>query len=175
MTMLNKLKWKITIMLLFDQESKPMLLDNICTPTSVENFWVLDMGMMDFTLTELNTLEESFSPAFELEIQNFKFWVPTRWNILVYDRDTSQVDIVEIAETAGRDFTAFVYGPKKAKPEPATIKVVNYTPNAPHVYPTMTRAQMLCHPISADEFVVISGTDGYNKYLKNIVVGDLIV
>lgn len=162
-------------MIVFDQNSKAVVLENICTPTAVEHFWALDMSMMDFTLSALTTLEEAFCPAVEVEIQDFRFWVPARWNVLVYDRDTSQVDIVEFSETAGNYFTAFVYGPKKVKPTPEIIKVTNYVPNMPHVYPTMNRNQMLCHPVSPDEFVVISGTDGYNKYLKNIIVGDLIV
>lgn len=161
-------------MLVFDGQSRPMILDSIYTPTSVEFVWVLDLNLMDFTMTELTILEETISPSIEIQVGGFSFVLPASWNILVYDRDTSQVDVVSIAETAGREFTAFTYGPKAAKPVPRVITATNYLPAHVNVGPSLNKHQMLCHPIGPDEWVVVSGSDGYNKYLKNCVVGDLI-
>ena len=161
-------------MLVFDGNSKPMMLDSIHTPTSVDHFWILDLAMLDFTMIPLMILEETVSPAMEIQIDGFRFIVPASWNIVVYDRDTSQLDVVEIAETAGREFTAFVYGPNKAKPTPKIITATNYLPGYANVGPALNKHQMLCHPISPDEWVVVSNSDGYNKYLKNLVVGDIV-
>ena len=161
-------------MLVFDGDSKPMLLDSIHTPTSVDHIWVLDLSLLDFTLIPLQILEEVVSPAIEIQVNGFNFIVPANWNIVVYDRDTSQLDVIEISETAGREFTAFVYGPNKAKPLPVIVTAVNYYPGYANVSPALNKHQMLCHPISPDEWVVISNSDGYNKYLKNAEVGDIV-
>lgn len=161
-------------MLVFDGQSRPMIIDSIHTPTAVEHAWVLDLNLMDFTLTEVTILEETVAPSMEIEVGGFRFVLPVSWNILVYDRDTSQVDVIKIAETAGREFTAFVYGPTSAKPIPRIITATNYFSGMVNVAPALNKHQMLCHPIGPNEWVVVSGSDGYNKYLKNCVVGDLI-
>lgn len=161
-------------MLVFDGDSKPTILDSIHTPTAVDHIWVLDLAMMDFTMTELVVLEEVVCPTMEVEIGGFRFLLPAFWNIVVYDRDTSQLDVVKVSEAAGRDFTAFVYGPNKAKPTPKPISVTNYLAGYPNVTPSLNKHQMLCHPIGPDEWVVISGSDRYNKYLKDTVVGDIV-
>lgn len=160
-------------MLVFDGNSTPMILDSIYTPTSVDHVWVLDLAMLDFTLVPLVIIEEIVSPSMEIQVNGFQFIVPANWNIVVYDRDTSQVDVVEISDTAGREFTALVYGPKKAKAEPMIITATNYFPGHANISPYLNKHQMLCHPIGPDEWVVVSGSDGYNKYLKNTVVGDI--
>lgn len=161
-------------MLVFDGNSHPMLLDSIHTPTSVDHIWILDLAILDFKMIPLQILEETISPSMEIEVDGFKFVVPTNWNIVVYDRETSQLDVVEISETAGREFTAFVYGPHSARPEPKIITATNYFPGYVNVGPALNKHQMLCHPISPDQWVVVSGSDGYNKYLKNTVVGDIV-
>jgi hypothetical protein len=161
-------------MLVFDGNSKPVIFDSIHAPTDVDYFWVLDLALMDFTLTPLATLEETISPTMVVEVGGFQFELPTNWNIVVYHRDTSQIDVVSIGETAGHQFTAFTYGPSKAKPTPSLITVVNYFPGKSCVGPLLNKHQMLCHPISADEWVMVSPNDSYNKYLKNCVVGDII-
>jgi hypothetical protein len=161
-------------MLIFDTENKPILLDSVHTPTIMDHMWVLDLNLLDYTLAPLLVFEEIVCSTLVVRIKGFEFPLPAKWNILVYDKDTSQLDVVELEETAGREFTALVYGPKKGSFSPATITVMNYYPEWRNVAPSLHKHQMLCHPIGPDEWVNVSPSDGYNKYLKDRIVGDLI-
>jgi hypothetical protein len=136
--------------------------------------WVLDLAMMDFTLAPLLMLEEVVCPSIQIQVNGFEFILPANWNILVYDTETSQIDVVELSETAGREFTAFVFGPKKSTAIPAQIIATNYFVEHKNVGPSLNKHQMLCHPIGPDIWVNVSPGDAYNKYLKNNIVGDLI-
>lgn len=161
-------------MMIFDDHSRPIIIDSIHGPTMSEYMWVLDLAMMDFALAPIDILQEIVCPSIEVLIKGFQFILPAGWNILVYDRENAQLDVIELAETAGREFTAFTYGPSKASPSPAIITVTNYHNEFKNVGPALNKHQMLCHPIGPDEWVVISPSDPYNKYLKDIIVGDLI-
>ena len=161
-------------MLIYDGNSQPIILDSIHGPTVTEHMWVLDLNMLDFTLAPLTMLEEVTCPSIQLLVKGFEFILPANWNVLVYDRETAQLDVVELAETAGREFTALTYGPKKSAPSPAIVTVTNYFVERRNVGPSLNKHQMLCHPIGPDEWISVAPSDCYNKYLKDIIVGDLI-
>ena len=161
-------------MLILDGDNSPIILDSIHGPTLSEYMWVLDLSMLDFTLAPLLMLEEVVCPSIEVMIKGFQFIVPANWNILVYDRDTAQLDVVELAECAGREFTAMLYGPHKSSPSPGVITVTNYFVEHKNVGPSLNKHQMLCHPIGPDEWVAVSPSDSYNKYLRDIIIGDLL-
>lgn len=161
-------------MLIFDSESHPVIIDNIFVPTATDHFWILDLDMLDYTLAPLTTLEQVVCPSLQLRINGFEFILPANWNILVYDRDTSQLDVVELSESAGREFTSLVYGPALSKPVPGIITITNYYVEAVNVGPTLNKHQMLCHPIGPNEWINISPSDVFNKYLRNKTVGDLL-
>lgn len=161
-------------MLVFDNNNTPLILDSIYTPTIADHIWVLDLNMMDYTLAPLLVLEEIIAPTIELQILGFKFVLPANWNILVVDDDTFQLDVVEVAEVAGKEFNAFTYGPDRPNFELATISVTNYHPNFHNVGPSLFKHQMLCHPVAPDLWVNVAPSDTYNKYLKNAIAGDLI-
>lgn len=164
-------------MLIFDDQNKTILLDDIYTPTPTEYMWVLDLQIMDYTLAPLLVLEEIVCPSIEVNIRGFKFFLPANWNILVFSEETSELDVVEISEVAGRDFTALVYdisNPNIVKYHPGNITVSNYISEYVNVGPSLNKHQMLCHPISPTEWINVSPSDTYNKYLKETVIGNII-
>lgn len=161
-------------MLIFDTHYNPVILDSIFAPVAAEYFWTLDLTMMDFTVAPLNTLEQIICPSLAVSVNGFEFVLPAAWKILVFDKETSQLDVVGVAEAAGKEFTAMVYGPKLSTATAAVITVTNYFPEYVNVNPSLNKHQMMCHPISADEWISVSPSDPYNKYLKDCCVGDLI-
>jgi hypothetical protein len=161
-------------MMIFDENSTPTILDSITTPTIAEMFWVLDMTMDDFTLTNLFVLEEIVSPTIELQVDGFHFALPASWSILVCDEETMQLDVVDIASVAGKEFKAMVYGPNYNMVEAVSVSATNYHPNYANVAPSMSKNQMLCHPISPEAWINVSPSDAYNKYLKGKVAGDFV-
>ena len=161
-------------MLVFDNNNQALILDSIHTPTITDHIWVLDLNMMDFTLAPLLILEEIVAPTIELMILGFRFVLPANWNILVVDDETLQLDVVEISELAGREFRVFLYGPNRPRHEMAVASVTDFHPNFHNVGPSLSKHQMLCHPVAPDLWVNVAPSDTYNKYLKDAVAGDLI-
>jgi hypothetical protein len=161
-------------MLIFDSESKPIILDSIFVPTLTDHFWVLDLAMLDYTLAPLVTLEQVVCPSLQVQVLGFEFIIPANWNILVYDRETCQLDTIEVAEAAGRQFNSLVYGPQKSRAIPGQITITNYYLEYVNVGPTLNKHQMLCHPIGPDVWVNVAPSDTYNKYLKDLTLGDII-
>jgi hypothetical protein len=161
-------------MLILDEHNKTHIIDNINVPLAIDYFWILDLNILDFTLSPLLTLEEIVSPAMTIVVAGFEFTVPANWSILIYDEDTTALDVVEVSNLAGRNFTAFVYGHDMSRPFPGPITVIDYTPQFKSISPVLNKNQMLCHPISPDEWICVSPGDVYNKYLRDLSVGDLI-
>lgn len=161
-------------MLIFDDNHQPIILDNIYNPINTSHIWTLDLNMFDFTLSPLIMLEETSCPTIQISINGFNFMLPAHWNILVYDEDTSQLDLIELSEATGREFTAFIYGPNIATYSSGKIIATNYFVEHKNVGPSMNKHQLLCHPISADNFVCITPSNIYNKYLKNKTIADLL-
>ena len=161
-------------MLIFDENSKPIIIDSIATPLLTEYFWVLDLDIMDYTITPLMMLEEIVSPTITLMIRGFEFTLPANWSMLVYSDDTMQLDVVDVGELAGRDFLAMVYGPNTTIVSSGHVRVTNYNPEEVNYAPPLSKHQMLCHPVGPDEWVNVAPSDVYNKYLRDCVVGDII-
>ena len=161
-------------MLIFDNDNSPIIIDDAESPVLADDFWVLDFQIMDFTLSKLLVIEEIKSPTVELNIRGYQFTLPAYWNILVIDPETNQLDVAVLKKIAGKDFYAFTYGPSKARHDMVHISVSNYYPNHYNVGPSLFKHQMLCHPIDMDTWINVSPSDGYNKYLKNKLAGDIV-
>lgn len=161
-------------MLMFNEDNDTVRLDSLTQPMLSEYFWVLDLPELDFMLTPLLSLEQTTGPALELMIGNYSHIIPTTWNLLICDEDTLQVDVIQVSELAGREMTAFSYGPRISYPQLPAVTAINYYSAATMISPQLTKQQMLCHPINSSVWICISPTDGYNRHLKNLVAGNLI-
>lgn len=161
-------------MLMFNEKNQTVRLDGLTQPMLSSHFWVLNLPEQDFMLTPLLSLEQTTGPALELLINEYTHIIPTSWNLLICDEHTLQLDVIPVAEMAGREMTAFAYGPNVSYPQLPTVTVVNYHASVPVIGPQLTKQQMLCHPISRDQWICISPTDGYNRHLKHAVAGNLV-
>lgn len=161
-------------MLIFDKDNEAVILESIYAPTLADHFWVLDLNMLDFTLSPLLVLEEIVGPSIQILINGFQFILPANWNILVCDPESMQLDVIEVAEVAGKEFSAMLYGPNHSMVQTATIAATDYFPSYANIGPSLNKHQMLCHPVAPETWICISPSDTYNKYLKDLVSGDLI-
>lgn len=161
-------------MLIFDEQNQTVILDDLNAPMVTEYYWILNLESLDFTLTPLLVLEEIICPTIIIGVRGFYFPVPANWNILIVDEETTQLDTVEISELAGRYHTTLLYGPDRSIADYAPVSVYDYKPTYKNIAPSLNKHHMLCHPISPEQWINISPSDTYNKYLKNLIVGDLI-
>ena len=166
------------MMVISNEDSFPILIENIETPTINDYFWVLQLAIeddIDFTLQELIMFEEQLTRTLEFTVNGFLVEAPTHWNILVYSEETGQVDVAEISELTRKRFTALVYMHESGKIVPGHIVVKDYHQLAHIKTPALNKHTMLCHHAGPDGWVCLSPTDNYNKYLKNVVIGDIMV
>lgn len=161
-------------MLIFDDNANAVIIESVSIPLTTDYFWVLDLSIMDFTVTSLLMLEEIVAPTITLEVQGFSFPLPTTWSMLVYSEETTQIDVVEVKKLPGNDFTAMVYGPNESRVQPGRVKAINYDTECANYGPSLNKHQMLCHPIGPDLWVNVAPSDVYNKYLKDKIVGDIL-
>jgi hypothetical protein len=164
-------------MVISDENSYPILLDSIDTPTITKYFWVLQLaigGEMDYTLQELVMFEEQTTPTLEFLIGGYLVEAPTNWNILVYSEETAQLDVAEISDLTRSSFTAAVYLHRSGKVVPGAIRVIDYHREAHIRNPSLNKHTMLCHHVGPEGWICLAPTDNYNKYLKNSVIGDLM-
>lgn len=161
-------------MLIFNDKAEACLIDSINAPVVANHFWVLDLTMLDYTLAPLSVMEEIIAPTIQIQVEGFALALPASWNILVVAEDSMILDVVELAEVAGREFNALVYGPTMNMAKLSPIYVTNYTSSGTNVGPFLNKHQMLCHPIAPLQWISVAPSDCYNKYLKDKVVGDLI-
>jgi hypothetical protein len=161
-------------MIIFDENSQPVILDNIYCPTLANYFWVLDLQMMDYTLTPLIMLEETVCSSMKLNVNGFEFILPAFWSILVFDSETSQLDLIELSDATGKDFTAFVHGPNLSHFNSGKVSITDYYVEHRNVGPALNKHQLLCHPISETEWISVSPANTFNKYLKDMTIGDIL-
>jgi len=161
-------------MVISDENSYPILIDNISVPIKTEYFWTLDLEQRDFVLSKLEVLEEHVTPILVIEIFGYAVEIPAHWNILVYSKETSQLDIAELSEITRGNFTAFVFDHQKNINVPGYIRVVDYKARGAIQTPSLNKFQMLCHHLGPKYWICISPIDNYNKYLKGAAIGDIL-
>lgn len=136
--------------------------------------WQLELTPpVDYTLSEIRTVEQSTAPAVELLIRGVIITLPANWYVLVCDPHTCQLDVVLAGELSNNTYSAVVYGPNRNAATTSPIVVVNYVPYAQHIYPTFNRSAMLCYPLSPDEWINASFSDTYNRFVRNMCFADL--
>jgi len=161
-------------MLIFDENNKAIIIQDIYTPTLFEYFWVLDLAYKDFKLSKLVFLEEVTCATLQLSVLGFDFCIPANWHILIVDPETMRLDVIEAHNAMGKDFQVLLYGPTRTRHDAALLQVTNYFPHRSHANPVISKQQMLCHPVDENTWINISPSNPYNKYLKNMDIGDII-
>src|SRR6185312_1549329 len=162
-------------MIISDENYFPILIDNIEVPTKTDMLWVFNLEHRDFMLTPLYMFAELTTPILVVDILGYSIEVPADWNLLIYSEETSQLDIVEISELSRGHFTAVVFGHRDNSILPGSISIIDYKSSYKVQTVVVDKNCMVCHPLGPDYWVCLSRADNYNKYLKNAVIGDLII
>lgn len=164
---------KETKMVVFGQRNKPIIIDSLYTPIVEDHIWVLDLEINDFTLTPLAMLQEIVCSSISLQVNGVDMILPANWFMLVYDEETTMLDVVQISELSGRPFRAFTYGFKDIMATSSHVRTIDYHPQFINVVPSLNKKQMLCHPINNMQWICIGSTDAFSKNLKDMTVGDI--
>ena len=173
---------------------------SLVNPLYFRRIWVLDTKIMDdpnlnpetltskdfdadFVLYELQYIDRTQSAAVKLKIANVEFWVPADWEILIVDRDTFQVDTINVLQCSATNCEAFLFSTDEQKLISCPIEVVDYSDEMVIHHPHIPKSKGLVHPCGEmynglknkhyTVNVVISPND-LGKDLTNYAMGDLI-
>lgn len=161
-------------MLIFDSNSKPIIIETLKSPVVSTHFWSLNLEQQDFVMTPIVYIEEIVSASIQLDVAGFRFFVPATWYVLVADKETAMVDAVRVSDVSCNEFTAFVYGPNRSKADCVTVRAVDYSPSHANVGPSIHKNEMLCHPIDPLRWICVGPSDPYSRYLKNTAISDFL-
>jgi hypothetical protein len=161
-------------MYIFNEYSQVTSVESIHVPTLAEYFWVLDLSIFDYTLTQLAMLEELECPTLDISIENFTFPLPAHWYILIADPETSQLDAIKVHDITVGTFHVVCNNMKTNKVKLRNAKAIDYSPSYANVYPSIQSNQMICHAIGPNTCIHVSSYDTYGKYINGLLVGDLI-
>lgn len=168
-------------MLIFDDELKPLLLENKDDPIPSALFWVLDMDVdgndeqdayIDFMFKPIGFIEEYHSKCITFDVGGQRITLPSHWNILLADEETSAVDLVSISDIKGRELDVYVFSFNQLTPKIKTLKTINAHNYEKFCHPIIPKNSLLVHPIYKDEGVIITPKHLHkrfnNKYIFDI-------
>jgi hypothetical protein len=161
-------------MVVQDSDGLSLIINNINKPLRTNYIWILDLKMLDFTLSNIQVLEENTCSTLVLSINGAIIHVPAYWHLLIADIETLQLDVVPVSLLSNNTYHAFVYGQNMIKPEYHEIKVIDWIPEYVNIYPSFNRSSMLCHDLGNGQNCCLTFTDSYSRFLKNAYVEDLV-
>ena len=169
-------------MLVLPDHNSPYLIDSLTSPVIIKYHWIFNAPQTDFMLQQLSYLEETTGAAVKLRVNNSDFWVPSTWSILVTDRETYQLDTVNVAACASTEHLAFSFSTGEMNLRTLDIRVVDYAESMPLVHPMINKGCALVHPVGPSPLTngkhlqlnVVIGPHDLYKHLQNKVVGDVM-
>lgn len=168
-------------MIVLNELNRPYIIESLTQPIPLRFHWIMSGQQMDFTLSEINYLEETQGPTITLIIADSEVIVPASWNILIVDRETYTIDSVPVTATAAFNHLAFVFSPDDCKLITEEIRVGGWVPKASCIYPAIEKANAMVHVITPGtshgkptQRGVIVGPNDLHRYVSGKTVGDLI-
>jgi hypothetical protein len=168
-------------MLVLPDYGRPYIIEAISSPIVIKHCWMFNAAACDFMLEPIKYLEETSSPMVKVRINNYEFWAPADWHILVTDRETYQLDTVTIQSCASVMHEAFAFVADELKLRTLEVRVLDFQAESTCVvHPMINKGMALVHPVGpslgtgkqVQQSVVIGPHDLY-KHLAGKTVGDL--
>lgn len=169
-------------MLVLPDFNRPYLIDSLTAPVVIKHHWIFNAPQTDFMLEQIKYLEETTGAAVKLRVNNSEFWIPSTWYILVTDRETYQLDTVQVTACASTGHIAFSFSREEMNLRTLDIAVVDYAESMSLVHPMINKGCALVHPVGPAptfngkqlQLSVVVGPHDLWKHLQNKVVGDVM-
>lgn len=110
-----------------------------------------DPHMADYQFIPLLFLESFNMPAMDVKIGEHRIQVPADWSIVIGDKNSGELEIIELKKLADRTFQAFCFNPIKGfMPEFKDIEILNIFPDIKWYVPKLRYGHILATPLSAE-------------------------
>ena len=137
-------------------ENKSYDIQNI--PDIIEDdlrFCVLDYSNqqdVDFMFPPVVFLDQFSRPAADLAIGEYHVHIPLDWSIVIADKHSGALEIIDLKHINDRDFQAFCFNPISGyMPSFLDIEIVNIFPDVSWSIPKLSNGQLLAVPLHAHE------------------------
>lgn len=164
------------------------MIESTSSPIIPQHSWCFDAAALDFMLKPILLLEETEGEAVLTRINNFEFYVPESWHILVVDEDTRLIDTVPIKKAV--KFQAFLMNPTVSTFETSKIVLLDLVPMARLTHVSIPKGCMTCHPVgpitsksarglpparNLPIWSCLIGPQDLHKYLNDVTAKELLV
>jgi len=132
-------------------ENKTYLMNNV--PDNVEDirYGVLDYTdhhNVDYVFIPLLFLESFNSPAVDLRIGPYRLQMPIDWSIVIGDKHSGDLEVIELKKLNDRPFQVFAMNPIVGyMPEFLDIEIVNIFPDVKWYFPKLKYGHLLAVPL----------------------------
>lgn len=118
-------------------------------------FCVLDYSNqndVDFMFPPVVFLDQFSRPAADLAIGDYHVHVPLDWSIVIADKHTGALELIDLKHINDRDFQAFCFNPIAGyMPTFPDIEIVNIFPDVSWNIPKLSNGQLLAVPLHTQE------------------------
>lgn len=134
-------------MLILPDYAFPYIIDDVNGPVIPKHNWFYDADLNDILLRPIRMLEETTGPTVKVRINDFEFYVPVSWNLLVVDDDTKMIDTVQITQCASNNYLAFLTHPNSSSYKLSKIVLLDLEMQRSCVHVMIPKMHMLLHPV----------------------------
>jgi hypothetical protein len=107
-----------------------------------------DQSDVDFYFIPLIFLDQFSRPAADLQLGKYRIQVPLDWSIVIVDKESGAMEILELKSINDRDFTAFALNPINGyMPQFLNIQILNIFPDVNWYFPKLKYGHILAVPV----------------------------
>lgn len=160
-------------------DNKPFEINNVPDKDIDIQFCILDYSNpkdVDYFFKPLVFLETFSAPSVEIKIANNIIQMPIDWSIIIGDKETGDVEVINVTSINERDFNAYCLNPISGKrPEWFVIEILNIYPEIKWYSPKLDNGHILTVPLN-DKYnpLCVFLVKDTNKLPDNIDISNLI-
>lgn len=141
----------------------------------IDRFWNYDLRQQDYFCSPLAVAIELQSSALTIAVGKSILTLPVDWYVIVCDKMNGAMDVIKVHELTNTSFKLFVVGPTHHTVSELGYRVVDFSQSNTFFHPVMGKHQMLCTELIPGKWVLVSPSDVYQKYLKNMALADFLM
>lgn len=136
-------------------ENKSFSMNDVPDEVDDLRYGVLDYSdtrNIDYLFIPLLFLESFHVPAVDLQIGKHRIQMPMDWSIVIGDKHSGDLEVIELKKLNDRPFQAFAINPINGfMPEFLDIRITNIFPDVKWYFPKLKYGHILTVPISTDD------------------------
>lgn len=111
-----------------------------------------DQSNVDYIFIPLLFMESFNSPAVDLRLGKYRIQMPIDWSIVIGDKNSGELEIVQLKQINDRDFEAFSINPINGyMPYFLDMEIINIFPDVKWYFPKLKYGHLLSVPVTDGE------------------------